>query len=127
MRSKSYKPVTLSDVIFTVIISAVCILIFAFFGANAANDAVRVVIKQDGEVIASLPADKTTLYEIDGDYRNVIEIRDGEVSVAYTDCPDKSCQRMGSINSGGQAIVCAPNKVSVYIEGIDSEIDAYTG
>lgn len=127
MKSKTYKPVTLSDIIFTVIISVAGILIFALIGANAAHDAVRVVIKQDGEVVASIPADATTLYEVNGDYRNVFEISNGEVSVAYTDCPDKSCQRMGAINSGGQAIVCAPNKVSAYIEGIDSEIDGLTG
>lgn len=127
MKFKKSKIVSLSDVLFTVIISALGILIFIFLGANAAHDAVRVIVKQDGEVIASIPADTETLYEVNGDYRNVFQIKDGEVSVRYTNCPDKSCERMGTIDSGGEVIVCAPNKVSVYIEGIDSEIDAYTG
>lgn len=127
MKLKNSKIISLSDVLFTVIISVVGILIFTLFGINSAHDAVRVVFKKDGEVIASLPADTTTLYEVEGDYRNVFEIANGEVFVRYTDCPDKSCQRMGKIDSGGEVIVCAPNKVSVYIEGIDGDIDAYTG
>lgn len=127
MKLKTSKTVSWSDVLFTLAISAAGILIFSLLGAGAAHDAVRVIIKRDGEVIASVPADASTLYEVDGDYRNVFEISNGEVSVRYTDCPDKSCERMGKIDSGGEVIVCAPNKVSVYIEGIDGEIDAYTG
>lgn len=121
------KIVSLSDLLFTVIIAAAGILIFALIGTGLSHDAVRVVIKKDGEVIASLPIEKETLYEVNGEYRNVFEIKDGEVFMRYADCPDRSCVRMGKINSGGQAIVCAPNKVSAYIEGIDGEIDAYTG
>ena len=127
MKLKSSKIISLSDVLFTVIISAAGILIFALLGTNAAHDAVMVIVKQDGEVIASIPADTETLYEVNGAYRNVFQISNGEVSVRYTNCPDKSCERMGAIDSGGEVIVCAPNKVSVYIEGIDGEIDAYTG
>lgn len=127
MKLKSSKIISLSDVLFTVIISAAGILIFTLLGMNAAHDAVRVIIKRDGDVLASVPADIETLYEVNGDYRNVFEIKDGVVSVKFTNCPDKSCERMGKIDSGGEVIVCAPNKVSVYIEGIDGEIDAYTG
>lgn len=32
-------------------------------------------------------------------------------------CPDKLCQKTGTINKVGQSIVCLPNKVVIYYEG----------
>lgn len=40
-------------------------------------------------------------------------------------CPDRICVKTGVIDKAGQSIVCLPNKVQVYIEGIEkADVDS---
>ncbi len=86
-----------------------------------------VVITVDGSEVARLPLDTDCVYSI-GD-TNTIEISGGSVRMIYASCTDELCIHMGSIKSGGQSIVCLPNKVVVSIVGGDDgggSVDAYT-
>lgn len=44
-----------------------------------------------------------------------VEIKDGKVRVADSDCPGKICVKQGWIDSG--AIICLPNRVVITVEG----------
>ena len=70
---------------------------------------VEAVIEQDGEV-----------------YRRVELDKDGAHFVS-SPCPDKICVNKGIIKRAGESAVCLPQRVSVRIEGGDSEIDSVTG
>ena len=50
------------------------------------------------------------------DYYNVVEIRDGKVSVTEASCKNQVCVRHGSISKAGESIVCLPNRLVVSIE-----------
>ena len=50
------------------------------------------------------------------------QILDGKVRVTHADCPDRLCQKTGSISKAPQRIVCLPNKVVIKIVGT-SEVD----
>lgn len=120
---RARKLVAPSDVIFTLTIAAAAIIFMLMPRAAGAQAEFR----KNGELLAVLPLAKDNLYEIEGDYRNVFEIRDGKVSVRYTDCPNKSCRRMRAIDAPGEVIACAPNGVTVSIKGVAEGVDAVTG
>ncbi len=50
------------------------------------------------------------------DYYNVVEIKDGTVSVTEASCKNQVCVRHGAISRSGESIVCLPNRLVVRIE-----------
>ena len=85
------------------------------------------VIEQDGEVyrrvvLADLKEPLTL--EVNG---AVIEIDKDGAHFVSSPCPDKICVNKGIIKRAGESAVCLPQRVSVRIEGGDSEIDSVTG
>ena len=50
------------------------------------------------------------------DYYNVVEIKDGKVSVTEASCKNQVCVRHGAISRSGESIVCLPNRLVVRIE-----------
>lgn len=119
---KLFKP---GDIIFTLVIVAVSVLVWAIFQNAPAGE--MVVVTLDGKEIASLPLAQDAEFTVRGEYTNILEIRDGKAFILDTDCPNKTCQKEGSIQKNGQSIVCAPNKMSAVIQGGgEGEVDAIT-
>jgi len=57
-----------------------------------------------------------------------IAITNGVVQIIESACPQKLCIYQGEIAKGGDILVCAPNKVAVWLEGKRvNEFDAITG
>ncbi len=56
---------------------------------------------------------------------NTIVIKNNNIWIKDTDCPDKYCQQQGKISGSGQVIVCLPNRLLIKIVGNlkDNEID----
>jgi hypothetical protein len=54
-----------------------------------------------------------------------IEIKDGKIRVIKAPCRDKICIKQGWISHSGEAIICLPNRVMVYVSG-ESRYDAIT-
>ena len=78
----------------------------------------KAVVKVDGSVVreVNLSADETFTVETNGGL-NVVEVRDGKISVVAADCPDKICVRTGAISHGGEVIACVPHKLLIEIAG----------
>lgn len=51
------------------------------------------------------------------DYYNIVEIKNGSVSVSEASCKNQVCVRHGSISRAGESIVCLPNRLVITIEG----------
>lgn len=119
------KLVKRSDVAFTLVIVAASLLVWALLQTAPAGE--RLVVMLNGSEIASLPLDQDTEFIVRGEYTNVLEIRGGKAFILDTDCPNKTCQKEGSIQKNGQTIVCAPNKmIAVIAGGEEGDVDAIT-
>lgn len=119
------KLVKRSDVVFTLVIVAASLLVWALLQTAPAGE--RLVVTLDGNEIASLPLDQDTEFTVRGEYTNVLVIRGGEAFVLDTDCPNNTCRKEGSIYKKGQTIVCAPNKMIAVITGSgEGDVDAIT-
>ncbi|MHC1723071.1 MAG: NusG domain II-containing protein [Aminipila sp.] len=64
----------------------------------------------------SLAENKTITVRQDG-HINKVNIKDGTVSMSFSDCSNQICVHTGTISKTSQSIVCLPNKVMVQIIG----------
>ena len=102
-------------------------LLFIPRGGSEANAVVEVY--RDGELIVRLPLDEDGEYTVEGKYTNKLSIKDGRVSMTWSDCPGGDCLHSGAISSVGRSIVCLPNRVEVRINGAEEagEVDFVVG
>ena len=82
-------------------------------------------IRQNGELIDTIPLDTDTEFTIEGDYINVVTVRNGEIAITSSDCPGEDCVHSGWRGTSGQSIVCLPNLVEIRI--VPSDGSAYSG
>ncbi len=91
---------------------------------NSASDGLTVTIRQDNEVVATLPLDEDATYAVqgeDGGTTNLVVIEDGTVHMEEADCPDQLCVKQGKISYAGDSLICLPNRVVVEISGEDEQ------
>ena len=87
-----------------------------------------------GSVVVHVDGEITGIYDLaeDGeipvnDGTNLLEIKDGEVSMTRADCPDQICVHPRAISADGESIICLPNRVVVEITaGKENPLDAVT-
>lgn len=80
-------------------------------------------IYQDGVLIRKIDlSENKKSYEFTIEYSsdtehgfNTILVEDGKIGISDTDCPDKTCQHMGMINSTHFPITCLPHKLVIQI------------
>lgn len=59
---------------------------------------------------------------------NILVIRDGQAWLSEADCPDLLCVKQGKIHYTGQVITCLPNRLTVTVEGGESDgVDLVVG
>lgn len=77
----------------------------------------RLFLNDDGE------------YQVDdGEYSNIITIKNREVYMKSSDCPDQICVKQGKIKKQGESIICLPHKLVIRIASeeypeVDSNVD----
>ncbi len=82
-------------------------------------------VRVDGELVETVSLDSDFKKNING---VIVAVEDGEIFVKDSNCPDKVCQRSGKISKSGESIICAPNRVSIEIEGESDDLpDAVVG
>lgn len=111
------------------IILAVLLIIFGlivsyiFTSDNDTGDTVRISI--DGELHSVYPLSENRTIEIDeNSYSNKITIKDGYVSMAFSNCPNQDCVKHYAISANAESIVCLPHKLVVEISGSEAKFDA---
>ena len=59
---------------------------------------------------------------------NILVISDGQCWMSEADCPDHICVRQGKIHYTGRVITCLPNRLTVTVEGGESNgVDLVVG
>lgn len=118
MKGKFFRK---GDLIAAAVIAVVCVVLFLGLYVFNSNTGSYVQIEQNGSVIATLPLDEDTVYNIETNSKitNTVEIKDGEASVTYADCPDHICVNHAPVSLAGESIICLPNEVVVSVVGSD--------
>ena len=112
-----------ADILAIAMVAALAILVSIIFWTSVGSEEGNMVmIYQEGKLIQELSLDHDTEFVIEGDYENVVTVKDGKAAITKSDCPGTDCVHSGWIHEAGRSIVCLPNRVEVRIEGT-SEVD----
>lgn len=114
-----------------VLILSLIMLVIPFYLLGAGEDGEKyLIVQQNDQIIREIPLqdsyqEKIT-FQVEGPIGiHIIEAENGRVRVkeAPADDPLKICEKTGWIEREGPIIVCVPNRLSIWIESTDSEID----
>lgn len=91
-----------------------------FLIPGSEKDGQKVLVKTGGELYGTydLSKDQTIKVTYNGHHNN-ITIKNGKVSMSFSDCRNQNCVHQGKISNTAQTIICLPNKVVVEI--VDSK------
>ena len=97
---------------------------------NAAGE--KAVVTVDGKLYGTYPLshDQTIQVMQKNGHHNDITIKDGQISMTFSDCRNQICVESGAISQTKDTIVCLPNKVVIEITGGNgggSSVDIITG
>lgn len=122
---KTEKPFYVRDFVAVAMVLAVLIASIVMLTAKKGG---IVEVYVDGKLTYSYALDKNRTFEVDCDNgKNVVEIKDGKVSVIDADCNNRACVKSKAISKKGEQIVCLPHKLIVVIKGgSEGELDART-
>lgn len=99
-----------------VVLAAVALMV-CLLTVNGGGSAGRAKIYQQGELIREVSLAEDTEFLIEGEYRNTVTVRDGQIAITGSDCPGEDCVHSGWIFRPGRSIVCLPNRVEIRLEG----------
>ena len=116
------------------IILIAAVLVIALIGYAAIKmtqkDGKQVVITVDGKEVYQTSINKDQTYEIPvNNGVNIMQIKDGKVTMKEADCRDQICADHKAIEKSGETIVCLPHKVVIEIkseDGKEQELDGVT-
>lgn len=124
---KARTKIGIADIIIcscAVVLSLVLLLIPLFSKGNSI-----VIVQTDGGTSKYDLSDNRTIELSSLGHTLTLEIKDGAVRIAHSDCPDRLCVSSGWINDPARPIVCVPAGVIVRIEkdGGGSDVDVIAG
>ena len=108
------------DVIPVLIVLSVsaAILVSGFFSSDSAD--FFSVQTESGKTVYRFSKDDLIEIHSSG-YSLTVSVRNGEVSVLSSDCPDKICLNSSPVTGRGGTIVCVPAHVIIKSEGGDPD------
>ena len=131
--NKLFKIMTAYDIIIIigVILLSIGILFLPFWNSGGSDSGNKVVyISQNGEILERIPVKDTinnqNLVEVKGPIgTSIIEVYNGKVRMkeAPEKDPEKICEKTGWIERAGPSIICVPNKISIWIESENNDLD----
>ena len=87
----------------------------------------QVVVRVDGVEVERHSLSLNGTFPLNGG-SNILVIRDGQAWLSEANCPDLLCVKQGRIHYTGQVITCLPNRVTVTVEGGESDgVDLVVG
>lgn len=90
------------------------------------GDAPRVaIVRAAGKVVAQLPLNQSSRYRAQGPLGATdIEVEAGRARVAKDPGPHQYCVKQGWLSRAGAIAICAPNQVSLSLEGGKAHFDS---
>ena len=119
-----FKIIKKADIVLFVILILIGLGLSWWSAASAAYGQ-KAVITVDGQLYGTYSLDENQTIEVGQDgHLNKITIKDGQVSMTFSDCSGQDCIQQGKISQTSQSITCLPNRIVIEIRGDSSEYDA---
>ena len=96
--------------------AAACVASFVLLWRGEQPD--RAIVRAGGQIVAELPLDRAAELTVDGPLGQTrIEVEPRRARVVADPGPRQYCLRQGWISRGGAVAICAPNQVSLSLNG----------
>lgn len=96
--------------------AALCVLSFVTLWRGETPD--RAIVRAGGRIVAELPLDARRAIDVAGPLGTTrVEVEPGRARVAADPGPRQYCVRQGWLTRGGAVAICAPNQVSLSLNG----------
>ena len=117
------------DIILIVAVLAISLISLAAIKMTQ-KDGKEVIVTVEGKEVYKTSIKKDQIYQIpEKNGTNVMQIKDGKVTMKKADCKDQICADHKAIEKSGETIVCLPHKVVIEIQsedGKEQELDGVT-
>lgn len=114
-----FKKMDFVLILFFILLAVALGLVFIFVTGQGLSSRPVAVVSVDNVDIATIDINLSEgeLFEIalDDGRINIIKVQGGSVSMAYANCPNGHCMRMGAISLYFQTIVCLPHRLIVEV------------
>jgi len=115
------------DYIFLIFVFVTIIISFILSSRFKGENSGFAILTIEDKTIAKIDLSQNKLYEFAAPLGKVsVEVKDGKIAIIDSPCPNKKCVKHGFSSTGGDMIVCAPNKLSILIEKKEDRIDGVT-
>ena len=112
------------DIILIVAVLAISLISFAAIKMTQ-KDGKEVIVTVDGKEVYKTSIKKDQIYQIpEENGTNVMQIKDGKVTMIEATCPDHYCIKQNAVDEHGGSIICLPNKVVIAGENTAEDLDA---
>ena len=108
-----------TDLIVIVSLLLLALALYLVIGATRTEGGV-VVVRVDGMETERHALTEDGVYPLNGG-SNILVIAEGQAWLSEANCPDLLCVKQGKIHYAGQSIVCLPNRLTVTVEGGESD------
>ena len=112
------------DMILIVAVLAISLISFAAIKMTQ-KDGKEVIVTVDGKEVYKTSIKKDQIYHIpEKNGTNVMQIKDGKVTMIEATCPDHYCMKQKAVDEHGGSIICLPNKVVIEGENTAEDLDS---
>ena len=99
--------------------------VFAGLSLWSGDRPTTAVVRAGGQTVASLTLDRPAHFKVQGPLGTTrIEVQPGRARVAADPGPRQYCVKQGWLARSGAVAICAPNEVSLRLEGRGSSYDS---
>lgn len=117
------------DMILIAVVLVIALISFMMIKVTQ-KDGKEVIVTVNGEEVYKTSIKKEQTYKIPvKNGTNIMQIKDGKVTMKQADCKDQICADHKAIEKSGETIVCLPHKVVIEIKsqnGKEQELDGVT-
>ena len=128
-RNMTFSELKKKDMILIAAVLAISLISFAAIKMTQ-KDGKEVIVTVEGKEVYKTSIKKDQIYQIpEKNGTNVMQIKDGKVTMKKADCKDQICADHKAIEKSGETIVCLPHKVVIEIQsedGKEQELDGVT-
>ena len=108
-----------ADLVVIASLLLLALVLYLVIGATRQEGGV-IVVRVDGVETERHSLAESGTYSLNGG-SNTLVIADGQAWLSEANCPDLLCVKQGKIHYSGQSIICLPNRLTVTVEGGESD------
>ena len=123
------RPVPFDLLAVALVLLLAALVSFRFYGGERVGAARLVTVSIGGETVDRFDLSEPGVQRIytNNGYTLTVQTEEFGLRVVSSDCPNQDCVHRGTIDRGGESIVCLPARIVISLAADEGGIDAVLG